>query len=103
MEFETIIESTVKDKDSIALRKKVNESLIPYVVHYHNLALEGYFWGDYYRTLEDAMEGYVVRCKREGVHLSPQCNSCFERLNGVLGLIRVKYEEELAKIREGGA
>ena len=103
MEFETIIESTEKDKGSIVLRKKVIESLIPYAVHFHNLALEGYFTGDYYRTLEDALEDYVERCKKEGVHFSPQCDSCFEKLNGVLALLRVKYEEELAKLREGGA
>ena len=94
-----IIESPTRKNISIALRHRGNNISAPYCVHAHNLNLEGYFSGDYFPTLEEAEEDYVERCKREGVHLSEQCSECADKIGGVLKLIRIRFENELKRIR----
>ena len=99
-EFVTIIESTSRNRGRIVLRKGIHDRFTPFVIHFYNESTQGYFWGDYCQDLVTALKIYVERCGREGVHLSPQCYECFEKLNGELGLIRIRFERDLKRIQE---
>lgn len=53
----------------IVLRYFDHNTCTPYVTHQHNIQYgekDGYYWGHYFKTLEEAQVDFVERCKERG-------------------------------------